>query len=136
MLMFALSDTTAKMLSPAIPALEVPWFRYLGGMLVLTPFLAARPTVLRSRTPYLQSLRALLMVVATVLLVAAVQRMPIAQATTLVFAWPIFLTFIAVIFGYLFFAEFPDAITLTGCAVVIVSGIVAARRSEPRPRRG
>ena len=42
----------------------------------------------------------------------------------------------SVIFGYLFFAEFPDAITLTGCAVVIVSGIVAARRSEPRPRRG
>lgn len=42
----------------------------------------------------------------------------------------------SVIFGYLFFAEFPNAITLTGCAVVIVSGIVAARRSEPRPRRG
>jgi drug/metabolite transporter (DMT)-like permease len=33
----------------------------------------------------------------------------------------------AVVLGYLFFAEIPDGLTLTGCAVIVTSGIYAIR---------
>jgi drug/metabolite transporter (DMT)-like permease len=95
MLAFCLSDVLAKMLAPTIPPLEIAWFRYLGGVLVLAPVLIALRIRPQSVAPTIQILRSACMVAATTLLIAAVQRMPIAEATTLVFISPILMVLLS-----------------------------------------
>jgi drug/metabolite transporter (DMT)-like permease len=96
MLAFCLSDVLAKLLAPTIPPLEIAWFRYLGGMTVLVPVLIGLRIRPRSTVPGIQILRSACMVAATTLLIAAVQRMPIAEATTLVFLSPILVALLSI----------------------------------------
>lgn len=95
MLAFCISDVFAKLLAPQIPPLEVAWFRYLGGVIILVPILIRQRLRPRSARPAVQIVRGVCMLAATWLLIAAVQRMPIAEATTLVFVSPIFVTLLS-----------------------------------------
>ncbi len=126
MLAFCLSDVLAKMLAPAIPPLEIAWFRYLGGVTVLVPTLVVMRMRPRSAAPVIQTLRSLCMVAATVLLIAAVQRMPIAEATTLVFVSPIFVallsaTLLGEVIGWM----------RSGCIACGLVGVVIIARPDP-----
>ena len=126
MFAFCLSDVLAKMLAPTIPPLEIAWFRYLGGVAVLAPVLVAMRVRPRSATPLVQTLRSFCMVAATVLLIAAVQRMPIAEATTLVFVSPIFVALLSVTLlgetiGWM----------RGGCIACGLAGVVIIARPDP-----
>jgi drug/metabolite transporter (DMT)-like permease len=126
MLAFCLSDVLAKMLAPAIPPVEIAWFRYLGGVAMLVPVLVGTRTRPRSAAPLIQTLRSVCMVVATALLIAAVQRMPIAEATTLVFVSPIFVALLsATLLG--------EAIgwTRSACIAAGLAGVVIIARPDP-----
>lgn len=125
MLSFCISDVLAKLLSPSLPPLEIAWFRYLGGIIVLAPFLLRNMRVLRSASPAIQIGRSICMVAATALLIAALQIMPIAEATTLVFVSPIFVT----VFSYLLLKEKPDRVRLA-CVAAGLAGVAMVARPD------
>jgi drug/metabolite transporter (DMT)-like permease len=126
MLAFALSDVLAKRLAPTLPPLEIAWFRYLGGVLLLAPVLVGLRVRPRSGAPAVQVLRSACMVAATTLLIAAVQRMPLAEATTLVFVSPIFVALLsALLLG--------EAIgwARAACVAAGLAGVVIVVRPDP-----
>lgn len=126
MLAFCVSDVLAKLMAPAIPPLQVAWFRYLGGMLILAPILIQRRLWPRSARPAIQIVRAVCMLAATWLLISAVQRMPIGEATTLVFVSPIFVTLLsATLLG--------EAVSWMRLLCVIggLAGVVLVARPDP-----
>lgn len=126
MLAFCVSDVLAKLLAPAIPPLEVAWFRYLGGMVLLVPILIRRRLWPRSRRPAVQIVRSVCMLASTWLLISAVQRMPIAEATTLVFVSPIFVTLLsAALLG-----EAVSRLRLI-CVFGGLAGVVLVARPDP-----
>lgn len=125
MLSFCISDVLAKLLSPTLPPLEIAWFRYLGGMIALAPLLLRNPRVFRSAAPAIQIGRSICMMAATALLIAALQVMPIAEATTLVFVSPIFVT----VFSYLLLKEKADSVRLA-CVAAGLAGVAMVARPE------
>lgn len=126
MLAFCVSDVLAKLLAPAMPPLEVAWFRYLGGIIILVPILLRQRLRLRSARPAVQIVRGVCMLGATWLLIAAVQRMPIAEATTLVFVSPIFVTILSAIL----LGEKVSALRIA-CVVLGLAGVVLIVRPDP-----
>jgi len=89
---FATMDTTAKWLvGAAIPAIQVAFLRYavhFGWAIAL--FLPRRGlSLFRSGTPRLQALRALLLLVSTVLNFSALQYLPLTVTISIFFAAPL-----------------------------------------------
>lgn len=88
---FACLDATAKHLSRDWPIGVLAWGRYLGHWLLMTVFLA--PTwgrrLIRTRRPVAVSARGALLVLITLLMMAAFKRMPLAEATSIMFASPL-----------------------------------------------
>lgn len=126
MLAFCISDAIAKKLAPSIPPLEIAWFRYLGAVAVLAPALAGLRMRPRTAAPAVQALRSACMAVATTLLIAAVQRMPIAEATTLVFVSPIFVALLSA-------AVLGEAVgrARSACIAAGLAGVVLIVRPDP-----
>ena len=98
--LFAVQDTVSKHLSTGYPAVEVAWFRYASGFVVL---LLALPwldpgTALRSRRPGFQLLRGALLYTSTVLFVVAVYYIPLSTATAIGFVSPLFVTALSIPF--------------------------------------
>jgi len=89
-----LMDGVAKFLSGHYPVLQVVWARYAFHFLLLLPLVLWRhgPVGLHSRRPGLQLLRGLCLLGSTVLFFAAISRMPIADALSLVFVAPLVVT--------------------------------------------
>jgi drug/metabolite transporter (DMT)-like permease len=125
MLSFCISDVLAKLLSQSLPSLEIAWFRYLGGIIALAPFILRSPHVFHSAAPTIQIVRSICMVGATTLLIAALQVMPIAEATTLVFVSPIFVT----AFSYVLLKEKSDRVRLA-CVVAGLAGVAMVARPD------
>lgn len=126
MLAFCMSDVLAKRLAPTIPPLEVVWFRYLGAVFVLAPVLLVLRARPRSAALGLQVVRSACMVVATTLLIAAIQRMPLAEATTLVFLSPI----LVVLLSALLLGEAIGRAQAV-CVVAGLVGVVVIVRPDP-----
>jgi len=89
-------DTTAKHLGASLSPLQVVWGYYLG---IVMPFLAwplVRGVPLReafrSRRPGLQMVRAMLLVFSLGCLFTALRYLPLAEATAISFAAPLFVT--------------------------------------------
>ena len=88
----ACSDAMAKYLGRTLPPVEVAWLRFAMIALILAPFIAMNPSVLRSARPGLQTMRALALLASSLFFISALQFMPIAAASATAFVAPIFVT--------------------------------------------
>jgi drug/metabolite transporter (DMT)-like permease len=95
--MFASLDATSKYLSNSFPIGFIAWCRYTVHFVVMTALLAPRmgSALYRTGRPAAQVLRGLSLVALTLLMIAAFQRMPLAEATAVIFASPLLVTLLA-----------------------------------------
>jgi drug/metabolite transporter (DMT)-like permease len=90
MICFACLDSTAKYLNHYMDTLEVVWARYTGG-LVLALILSnpvSHPAIMRTRRPWLQIGRSLLLLGSTLLNFFALRYLQLDQTTSILFATP------------------------------------------------
>jgi drug/metabolite transporter (DMT)-like permease len=90
MICFACLDSTAKYLNHFMDTLEVVWARYTGG-LVLALVLSnpiSRPAIMKTRRPWLQIGRSILLLGSTLLNFFALRWLQLDQATSILFATP------------------------------------------------
>jgi drug/metabolite transporter (DMT)-like permease len=122
---FTALDSSAKFLSRQLPAIEIVWARYLGAALVaaLATRVYAKPHLMRSSRPALQSLRSILLLCSTVANFLALRRLQLAETSTIAFLSPIF---IALLSGPLL-GEWPGRARLAAIAVGFVGVVVATR---------
>lgn len=95
MAFFALSDAMAKQIAGALSAFEIAWFRYLALLTTAVPVAWLQRTGIRSRRPGLQAVRAAALVGSAVLFLFGLKALPVAEATAMVFASPLFVTLLA-----------------------------------------
>jgi len=93
--LFSISDALAKQLTARLPALEVTWFRHVALLLTVLPLLVRYRGALRSRNLSVQIGRAIGLILSTVLFILALGALPIADATAMVFASPLFVTLLS-----------------------------------------
>jgi drug/metabolite transporter (DMT)-like permease len=98
MLLFACLDATAKHLSATFPVPMLVWARYTFHFLLMVVFLAPslRGRLVYTQRPWTQIVRALMLVATTGFGIAALQRMPLAETTALVFVTPLLVTVLAI----------------------------------------
>jgi len=95
---FSCSDAASKLMSSALPAIEVAWLRYcvfaflMLGMVVFTGSRHA----LRSRRPSLQCLRALGVLGSSIFFISGLTFLPMAEATAISFASPMIVTALSI----------------------------------------
>jgi drug/metabolite transporter (DMT)-like permease len=94
---FAVMDTIAKHLSQTYPVNMVVWARYAFQMLVMIVVLAPRHgmSLVRSKRPGLQFIRGLLLSTSTTMFFLSLSRMPLAEASAISFATPLFLVMLS-----------------------------------------
>ncbi len=94
---FACLDASAKWVNRTADPLQTAAIRYLGSFLVTVAFLNpwTRPGILRSRRPWLQCARALLLVLTTLCAFFALRHLPLTTNTSIGFAAPLIVTIIA-----------------------------------------
>ena len=99
-LAYALVDTISKYLVRDYPVTMVVWARYtVPTLLLLAVFLPRRGrSLFRTRHPWLQLSRGLLLTAGTGFIVCAVQVMPLGEAQAISFIHPVLLTLMAVLF--------------------------------------
>jgi drug/metabolite transporter (DMT)-like permease len=86
-------DTTAKYLVRDHALFLVVWARYVGQMLVVTPFVwhRAGPGFWRTRNLRMQLVRSVFLLTATVFFFAGLRYLPLAEASAITFLAPIFI---------------------------------------------
>jgi drug/metabolite transporter (DMT)-like permease len=97
-LVFSLLDTGAKYLTADHHVMQVVWGRYFFSLLLL-PLIVGRVsvlTVMRTERLFLQVIRSLLLLAATVFFFAAIHFMPLADATAIAFVSPLLLTVMSI----------------------------------------
>jgi len=97
MVCFTGLDTCAKWLGFTLPATQIVWARYVGAALIALaasrPF--SRPSALRSRKPWLQTLRSTLLLGSTTANVLALRQLQLSETATISFLTPIFVALFA-----------------------------------------
>jgi drug/metabolite transporter (DMT)-like permease len=87
---FALLDTTAKYLNLYMSTLQVVWARYTGAFLF--PFILSnpwtRPGLTRTKRPWLQLVRSVLLLASTLCNFAALRYLQLDEAIALIFSTP------------------------------------------------
>lgn len=93
-LCFAVLDSSAKYLSQHYPVAMVVWARYaVHTLLMLIAYAPARGrTLLHTRRPGRQLLRALLLLSVTILFVSGLRFLPLAEATAIIYLTPLLVT--------------------------------------------
>lgn len=94
---FSCMDASAKWLNLHQPALQTVAVRYAGSFLITALFLnpRTRPGILRSSRPWLQVVRALCMVGASLCVFTALATLPITVVTSITFAAPLLVATLA-----------------------------------------
>ncbi|MBJ6125189.1 DMT family transporter [Microvirga splendida] len=97
---FSVADVITKQLASTLPPPEVAWMRYVTFALVIIPvvLLKGGPGLLRSRRPKLQVLRGCGMVGSSLLFIASLPSLPVADATAIFFVSPILIMALSVFF--------------------------------------
>jgi drug/metabolite transporter (DMT)-like permease len=94
---FSLLDASAKWLNRDLDPLLTVWWRYASSValvsLVINPW--THPGVLRTRRPWLQSARSLLLFVSTALNFVALQYLQLAETMSIMFATPLLVALLA-----------------------------------------
>lgn len=99
--LFTVIDSTAKYLvQSGYPVLQAVWARYFFHLLLM---IAAFPVIgwrndFRSARPLLQTVRVLILVCGTVMFVAALGQLPLAEAYTISYVSPLIVTLLAAVF--------------------------------------
>jgi drug/metabolite transporter (DMT)-like permease len=98
LLLFATLDATAKHLAATYPVPMLVWARYTFHFLLMLVLLgpSLRSRLVYTRRPVTQVARALLLVATTGFGIAALDRMPLAETTAIVFVTPLLVTLLAV----------------------------------------
>ena len=125
LIFFTALDSAAKYLSHSLPAIEIVWARYVGAALVAVAATRAfaRPRLLRSRRPALQTLRSILLLGSTIGNFLALRKLQLAETSTISFLAPIFIALLA---GPLL-GEWPGRARIAAIAVGFLGVVVAAR---------
>lgn len=89
---FSISDALAKYLTGFLPIVVIVWIRYLAFVVTLSPLLRQGRAVLRTRRPWLHLVRAIALASSAAFFILALRVLPMAEATALVFASPLFVT--------------------------------------------
>jgi drug/metabolite transporter (DMT)-like permease len=94
---FSLLDASAKWLNREMDPLLIVWWRYASSVVlvsvVINPW--TQPGVLRTRRPWLQGARSLMLFVSTALNFAALQYLQLAETTSIMFATPLLVALLA-----------------------------------------
>ena len=97
MLCFTGLDTCAKWLGFTLPVAQIVWARYVAAALIALaasrPF--SRPSALRSKRPWLQLLRSVLLLGSTGANVLALRQLQLSETATISFLTPIFVALLA-----------------------------------------
>lgn len=91
-MLFIALDTTAKYLSATYPVPMIVWARYVGHLLIcvlLMAWTAERRAEFRSVRPLAQAVRSALLLGSTAFFFVALSVIPLADATTIIFATPL-----------------------------------------------
>jgi drug/metabolite transporter (DMT)-like permease len=96
-LLFALLDTSAKWLSGHMDPVQVVFARYAGSMVLVLMLLNpwSHPGVLRTRRPWLQGIRSLLLLGSTALNFVALKYLQLAETVSIMFAGPLLVALVA-----------------------------------------
>lgn len=96
-LFFALLDTSAKWLSGSMHPIQTVFARYAGSMILVLMLLNpwSHPGVLRTRRPWLQGVRSLLLLGATALNFIALKYLQLAETVSIMFAGPLLVALVA-----------------------------------------
>jgi drug/metabolite transporter (DMT)-like permease len=95
MLLFSSSDATSKVLaSGGLPSVEIAWLRYVVFVLVAAP--GAWRAGISSARPGAQLLRGTALVISSVAFIAGLRSLPLADATAMGFASPLFIVALAI----------------------------------------
>ncbi|KTQ95785.1 membrane protein [Aureimonas ureilytica] len=98
--LLACMDAIGKSLTLILPVIQVIWFRYFVQTVLVGAYLSWRTGTgfLRTRHPGLQILRGLCLLATTFLMYEAFKRVPLADATAMLFFSPIMVTLLSVLF--------------------------------------
>lgn len=99
-LALATMDTGAKYLTGRLPVLEVVWARYFFHAVLMTAWLAKTrgTTFLKTRRPLLQLARGGALLGATITMYFGLSKVPLADATAVMFFAPVLVTVLSVVF--------------------------------------
>ena len=97
-LFFVALDTTAKLMTQTHPPFQIAWGRYLFSVLLLPVLIRPRDITmaLRSRKPWMQFVRSVLLVSTTCTFFTAIKYIPLADAIAIGFASPLISTALAI----------------------------------------
>jgi drug/metabolite transporter (DMT)-like permease len=94
---FSCLDATAKWLNRSVDPLLIVWWRYIASVflvsLVINPW--SRPGVLRTRRPWIQIARSLLLFLSTAFNFVALQYLQLAETTSIMFSTPLIVALLA-----------------------------------------
>jgi drug/metabolite transporter (DMT)-like permease len=95
---FSCSDAASKLMTTAIPAVEVTWLRFCVFSLLMlgTAVITRRVHALRSRRSSLQILRALGVLGSSIFFITGLSFLPMAEATAISFASPMIVTALSI----------------------------------------
>lgn len=96
-LSFSVLDATAKYLSASLPTLQIVWMRFVTHVLLALVFFQVwkTPSLLKTKRPVLQAVRALSLLGITVFNFLAVRYLQLAETTSIMFAAPFVITALA-----------------------------------------
>lgn len=92
---FSTSDALAKFLTGMLPVAVIVWVRYFAFMLTLVPLLRRGRAVLRTRRLWLHGVRSIALASSATFFILSLRVLPMAEATALVFASPLFVTLLS-----------------------------------------
>lgn len=90
----SVADGISKLLIGSLPVVIIVWGRLVTNLLILAPpaFAKHGVKIIRPNRPWLQLLRGILLVLATVSMVKALEGLPLADALAIAFAYPFVVT--------------------------------------------
>ncbi|PVB62583.1 DMT family transporter [Labrenzia sp. 011] len=96
-LCFAVLDATAKYLSASLPTLQIVWIRFLSHTVIAMVLFRVwkTPSLLKTRRPVLQLVRAVCLLSTTILNFFAVRYLQLAETMSIMFAAPFVITALA-----------------------------------------
>jgi drug/metabolite transporter (DMT)-like permease len=98
LLCFSFLDATAKWLNREIDPLLTIWWRYMSSIVLVAAFINpwTKPGVLRTRRPWLQAIRSLLLFASTAANFFALRYLQLAETMSIIFATPLLVALLAV----------------------------------------
>ncbi len=98
-LIFAVSDSVAKLVVGPLPAVELMWIRSIVVVLITLPAVLWRkgPGVLRAKQPLRQILRGTCIFISSIAFLTGLIYLPLADASAINFIWPVLITLFSVV---------------------------------------